>query len=113
MKTVDYLDQAKLALGVQSDYALAGRLGITRGYVSNLRRKNQTLSDELAVQIAQIINVPAPLVLADAHVERETNPTLKAAWEKMATMLNTVKMESIEGFNLLLDLAVGGQKAKI
>lgn len=113
MKTPDYLNQAKLSLGVESDYALAARLSVSRSYMSRLRLGRNTLSDELAVQIAQIINVPAPLVLADAHVERETNPTLKAAWEKMATMLNTVKMESIEGFNLLLDLAVGGQKAKI
>lgn len=104
MNTQDYLNQAKIALNVPSDYALAGRLGITRSYMSKLRLGKNALSDELAVQIAQIINVPAPIVLADAHVEREPDPVIKAAYIDLAAL---VKKGVALGFDALVDLAVG------
>lgn len=104
MNTQDYLDQAKVALSVPSDYALAGKLGISRTYLSTLRVGKKCLSDELAVQIAKIINVPPALVLADAHVEREMNPDIKAAYIDLAAI---VKKGVALGFDVLVDLAVG------
>ena len=114
MKTPDYLDQAKLVLNLESDYSLAPRLGITRSYMSKLRLGKNALSDELAVSIAQIIGVPAAIVLADAHIEREQNPSVKAAYVAMAEMLKAgVKAGIKAGFNALVEMTVAGKLARV
>ncbi|MGZ5819584.1 MAG: helix-turn-helix domain-containing protein, partial [Burkholderiaceae bacterium] len=58
MKTMDYLRLTKEKLGIESDYALAARLGVTRGTMSNFKRGRNFLGDDIAMQIAEILNKP-------------------------------------------------------
>lgn len=87
MKTVDYLKQVKRRLGIESDYALAKALGVTRGTVSNLQLGKNTMSDETAMKVADILELQRALVLADMHAEREKNPELQAVWRGLVDKL--------------------------
>ncbi|WP_255992048.1 hypothetical protein [Chitinolyticbacter albus] len=41
----DYLDAAKAALGIESDYALAKRVGVSHGAISNYRAGFSKMDD--------------------------------------------------------------------
>jgi hypothetical protein len=95
MKTVEYLNEAKRCLGIESDYALAKALQITRSSISLLMNGKTTLADETAIKVAKIIGKPPGLVVAASHAEREKNPEVKAVWDSL--------MEKIsKGFETLL-----------
>jgi len=80
MNTVEYLQQAKKALNIESDYALAKALGVTRGAVSSLMVGRTCMSDETACKVAAIIGKHAGIVMLDMHREREKNPEVRAVW---------------------------------
>jgi transcriptional regulator with XRE-family HTH domain len=81
MKTTQYLDSAKKALGIESDYALAPHLGLTRSGVSKLRREVVVMSNTTAARIAEILGVDEIKVIADLELERGSNDEL---WRKIA-----------------------------
>jgi transcriptional regulator with XRE-family HTH domain len=87
MNTIDYLKQAKVKLGIESDYALAARLGVTRGAISNMQRGRNSMGDDTAIKVADILEVPRGLVLLDIAIERSSNarnPEVAAAWTRLA-----------------------------
>lgn len=98
MKTVDYLKQAKRRLGIESDYALAPHLGVTRSSMSKLANGKTTMSDETALKMAEILGIQPAIVLADMHAEREKNPELQAVWRGLVDKLAL-------GFEVLISCA--------
>lgn len=70
MDTIEYISRVKSALGITSDYALAAKLGVTRGYVSRLQSKHEVMSNKLARQFAEILDIPAGIVVLHAEIER-------------------------------------------
>lgn len=76
------LDEAKKRLGLSSDNELAERLGYTRQWLSDMRRKG--LSSGAALQIATLIGLPEEEVLTAIEAEREKDPTVKAVRKKIA-----------------------------
>ena len=95
MNTIGYLKQVKRRLGVESDYALAQHLGVTRQAISGMQSGKTTLGDETAMKIAAILELHPALVLADAHAEREKNPEIQAVWRGLVEKISL-------GFELLL-----------
>lgn len=92
MKTKDYLKQAKVKLGIESDYALAARLGITRSSISGLQNGHSFLGDETAMKIADILEVPREMVLLDITIERSAhspNKDVAAAWTHLMEKFST------------------------
>lgn len=83
MNTVEYLQQTKKVLKIESDYALAKALGITRSNVSSLTTGKTTMSDDLACKVAAIIGKHAGIVMLDMHRERANNPEVRAAWQSV------------------------------
>jgi hypothetical protein len=83
MNTIEYLKAAKRRLVIESDYALAQRLELTRSAVSKMQLGHNGMSDETAVKIAGILKLSPAMVLADAHAEREKNPEIQAIWRGM------------------------------
>jgi hypothetical protein len=81
----ELLNIAKAATGLQSDYALAQRLGITRSAVSAQRLGKRIMEDGAAVKLAGLAELPLPYVLACLHHQRASDPGLKAAWHSMAS----------------------------
>ncbi len=87
MKTTQYLDAAKKALGIESDYALSVHLGFTRAFMSKLRTGKLVLSNTTAARIAEIIDVDPLKVIADMELERGTNDEL---WQRIARKVAAV-----------------------
>ena len=81
----DYVRLAKVALGdgSMSDRELGKQLGgLTSGSISNARYGR--ISDPLAVKLAGVAGIPAGEVLMVARLEREKDPSIRAALEEWA-----------------------------
>ncbi|MGK5023083.1 hypothetical protein [Janthinobacterium sp. LB2P10] len=91
MNTLEYLRAVKVRLGIESDYALATRLGITRSAVSKLQLGKGVFGDDVALTVAQILDVHPLVVIAQANAERANTPEVRARW-----------MDVVQGFLTLL-----------
>jgi hypothetical protein len=80
MNTPEYLDAVKRRLTLPSDYALQKPLGISKAQVSAYRTGKETMSDSIALRVAEILDMPAGRVLVDVHMERSKTPEMRAAW---------------------------------
>lgn len=94
MNTIEYLQAVKTRLNITSDYALAARLGITRSAVSKLQQGGVSFSDDVALTIADILNVHPLQVIAAANAERAKTPEQRARWsgvmEKFSLSFNSL-----------------------
>lgn len=92
MNTLEYLAACKVELGIESDYALAARLGITRSAVSQLQKGKAVLGDDVALSISEILGINPLKVIADANAERAKTPEMRARWmgvmEKFSASFN-------------------------
>src|SRR4051794_3348951 len=80
MKTTQYLDAAKRALGIESDYALAKHLELTKQAISHLRNRGDVMNNTTAARIAHIIGADALKVIADCELERGSSPEF---WKRL------------------------------
>lgn len=80
MNTVDYLEKAKVSLGISSDYALAKHLGVTTSYISALKNGKQHFSEKLCYQIADIIKMHPAIVLVDTMRQKSDTPYQMKVW---------------------------------
>jgi transcriptional regulator with XRE-family HTH domain len=80
MTSLEYLDAVKTRLGIVSDYALAARLGVTRSAVSKFQ-KGAVFGDDVALTVAEILQINPLTVIAAANAERAKTPEQKARWE--------------------------------
>jgi transcriptional regulator with XRE-family HTH domain len=78
--TLDFLDDCKTALGIESDYALAKALGVAQSSVSNYRIGRSRIDDEVALTIANILQIEPIVVIAHANAERAKTEDQKARW---------------------------------
>lgn len=94
MNTTEYLQAVKTRLDITSDYALAARLGITRSAVSRLQQGGVSFSDDVALTIAEILNLNPLVVIASANAERAKTPEQRARWsgvmEKFSLSFNSL-----------------------
>lgn len=94
MNTLEYLGAVKSRLGITSDYALAARLGVTRSAVSNFMRGKGVMGDDVALTVAQILDMNPLVVIAQANAERASTPEMKARWtgvvEKFSASFNAL-----------------------
>lgn len=80
MNTLEYLAACKTRLGIESDYALAKRLGVTQSAVSSYRTGRSRIDDEVALTVAEILGVNPMQVIAAANAERAKTPEQRARW---------------------------------
>lgn len=85
--TNEFLDQVKARYGLKSDYALAGKLGLTRSMVSAYRNGKRMLGEEVAVKVADLLELPPGYVLACIEAERSHVPAIRKAWEDLADLV--------------------------
>lgn len=92
MNTPEYLDLVRATLRLPSDYALQKPLGISKSLVSAYRTGKESLSDNIAVRVAELCGIDTSKVLLDAHIERSKTPEVRAAWvalmEKISASFN-------------------------
>lgn len=78
--TLEYIDEAKQKLGLDSDNALSLRLGITRGAMSHYKKGRSTMDDYTCIQLAGILDIDPLEIIAAANHEREQDEEKKAFW---------------------------------
>jgi transcriptional regulator with XRE-family HTH domain len=84
MKTTqEYLNAAKKALGIESDYALAKWLGVTKQAASNWRTGKNIIDDYTAAKIADALNLDPLEVIAVANMERANEEERREYWRKI------------------------------
>jgi hypothetical protein len=88
--TVELLDAVKAALELPSDYALAHRLGVSRQRVSMWRTSREGLGDDIALKVAELLELDPGYVLACLAAERTQRPAVRQVWEKVAEGLALV-----------------------
>jgi len=102
MNTLEYLAAVKKRLVIESDYALAARLGVTRSAISKLQQGKGVFGDDVALTVAQILDLNPLIVIAQANAERANTPEARSRW-----------MELVEGFLALLAHAkIDGRKER-
>lgn len=77
---IDYLDQAKAITG--SDNKTAKAMGIRQGHLSTFRG-GQSISDDLCVKLAKVIDVDPMEVIAAKNGERTKSPEMRKEWENI------------------------------
>lgn len=102
MKTTQYLDALRSKLGLQSDYALAPVLGLTRAAVSVYRTKGVTFSDDVAIRVAQLLELPEGKVLADMKTEQAKSEVARKAWKRVADAMTAVLLTMAIAVPLML-----------
>jgi transcriptional regulator with XRE-family HTH domain len=83
MNTLEYLAACKTALGIESDYALAKALGVSQTGISNYRTGRSRMDDDVALKVAEILQLHPLQVIAAANAERAKTPEQKARWAEV------------------------------
>lgn len=85
--TIEWIDAAKAAQGLTSDYQLAAHWNVTRQLISAYRNRREYLSEETAAKVAADTGVSLGYILACAAGERARMPESRAAWADLAARL--------------------------
>lgn len=92
--TIEFLDAAKEKLGIESDYALAKRLGLQLSTVSGYRTGRRFFDDDAALIIATALDIHPFNVIAAVNAERAKTPEQRARWsgvmEKFSLSFNNL-----------------------
>lgn len=80
MKAVEWIDRVKKTTGLESDYAVAGALGVSRSTVSKYRNdRTPTLDEESAISVARLLGERPEAIILDQAAERVKSPEVRAA----------------------------------
>jgi len=103
MKTREYLDAAKTAAKVPSDYALAKKLEISPGAICDVRQGKRGLPLDAVYRLAIILEMDPAQMVAEMEAERETNPGKAEFWRsflsRAALVLATVACTLVWSFS--------------
>lgn len=78
MKAFEWIDRVKNARGIESDYAAAKALGVTKQAISTYRAKGSTLDENAAISVAKLLGIPPTGVVLDQAAERTKSPEIRA-----------------------------------
>ncbi len=114
MNTLEYLDAVKKRLGITSDYALAARLGITRSAVSTFVRGKGVFGDDVALTVAQILEINPLVVIAQANAERASTDEGRSRWLELVAnflaLLSHAKFDGVERRRMARDPSFAGSR---
>lgn len=82
--TNQLLDRIKEKHGLQSDYALAKMIGMSRERISRYRNTNGELGDDAALKVAELLGLDPAYVLACMNHQRTKSEAARAVWERLA-----------------------------
>lgn len=84
--TIEFLSAVKNKYDLPSDYALAGKLELSRASISRFMNGKDNLGDETAMRVADLLDLDPAHVVACIHAERAKTEKEKKMWERFATM---------------------------
>ena len=79
MKAFEWIDRVKIAQGIESDYAAAKLLGISKQAISTYRAKGSTLDENASIIVASTLGLAAAGVILDQAAERVKAPEIRSA----------------------------------
>lgn len=85
--TIEYLERCKAALGIETDYKLAQKLGVAPQYVYNWRA-GKTFSDGIAIKVAEILEIDPLSVLLAQCAQRTKCPAAGRIFRTAAAKLD-------------------------
>ena len=84
MKTLEnYLDEFKEKLKIESDYATAKELGVTRQQMSRIRSGYVAIGREKCIRIANALKIDPIEIIGTIEAAKEKKPEIKAIWIRM------------------------------
>jgi plasmid maintenance system antidote protein VapI len=83
MSTISYLEKAKEALNIKSDYALAKHLGISRFTMSGYITGRRTIDNYTAAKLAEALDIDPMEIIAAAEEEREKDEKKRDFWRQI------------------------------
>ncbi len=86
--SIEYLDLVKEKLGVESDYALAKKLELTKSAISTIRMQKGFIGEDTAIKIALILRIDPIEILAATAAERTKNAMAKTVWRDLSERLS-------------------------
>lgn len=80
MTPSEYLDSAKSALEIESDYALAHRFDVLKQEISQVRKGKKPLNAYLAARVADATGRDVDSIIADIEAQTDKNEKRAAYW---------------------------------
>lgn len=80
------LDRVASTLGIQSDYAIAKALHVTRSNVSKYRVGKAQLGEETALRAAELAHMNPASLMARIYAESSKSPEVRKQWEWLASL---------------------------
>lgn len=71
--TQKYMQEVKAKLGIESDYALAQHLQVSRTTVSNYSNGRSHFSESVSHRVASILGIPPAIVVTAMELDRRSN----------------------------------------
>jgi plasmid maintenance system antidote protein VapI len=78
------LDEVRKALSVESDYALAKRLGVRQQTITSYRSGRTQMTEEISIRVAGIVGRSPALLFMQIAAERAKNPNVAGVWREAA-----------------------------
>lgn len=104
MKAAVWIDRVKVVKGLESDYAVAKALGLSRATVSNYRVRTPTLDEDTALKVAHALDLNPAIVLADQAMERARDAEARSAWGMVLDRLGGVAASILLGGVLVVGM---------
>jgi hypothetical protein len=92
LTTADFLDALRAHLHLPSDYALMPVLGVTKSQISRYRQGHDPFSEEMAVKVAELLQVNPAYVLACSAANGARTEAGRRAWGDLAKKLSGVSV---------------------
>ena len=77
---IDYVEEAKEKLGLDSDAALAKHIGGGRSLISQWRNDGKVPDDYYCIRLGEVLGIDPLEVIASANYEREKSSDKKEWW---------------------------------
>ena len=84
MTAAEYLDALQAKLGVNSDYAVARVIGVSKQAASRYRLGMAHFDDEIAQKVAEILEMHPAIVMLDMYADRTRDEKTKSLWQEIA-----------------------------
>lgn len=93
MESYEYLQKVKNVMGLETDYKVCKLLKWPTNRAT-MYKNGQSMDNEAARQIAEILEVPVITVIADMEAQRQKEPSKKKAWLKLSKMTRQAGLAS-------------------
>jgi len=85
MNSYEYIEKVKKVKGLDTDYKVAKMMSWANNKITQYKN-GQSMDNEAARQIAEILDIPVWTVIADMEAQRQKDPSKKKAWKMLSKM---------------------------